>query len=1072
MVKQAHMSLAKKNHTSMIDICLRERLFQIIDKGRNRPVIWISGPAGSGKTTLVSSYLEAYRLPNLWYRINESDAKIGNFFNYMSMKAEKIKKQKNIPLPIFTPECQKDISKFARQYFDNFYGKLPYPFILVFDNYQNVQSKSLFQEVIKIGLSELPLNINIIFISRSDIPPVLARMRTDYLPAVIGWNELKFTLKEMDEIVRKRLGKYSKDIIQSLYNKTDGWVAGIVLMLERARKEKIDLHLLNEFIPEEIFDYFSTEVFENADEEIRNFLLKTAFLPQITSKMAENLTGHHMADRILMHLNRNNYFLEKYLGPGEADPVYRYHPLFKEFLLLRAKDFLLPDDLLRTQQNASSILVEFNLIEEAARLFSETRNWDELIKLIYRYAGSMIVEGKNKTLIRWINSLSKDIVENTPWLLYWKGMCYMPFNPDESYGYFEQAFKIFNDQQDTSGILLASTAAVESTIYDRVFKRLDKWFSLLNEPITGFKGFPSKEIEARVASCMFKIMVLRHPEHPELDSWAERALSLSQDCEDITTRMQTLLYFAWHRLFTGDFAKAALMIDSLKEVIESGIVPPLYLLHLKSVEAFYYFLMAMPEQCEKTISDGIELAHMTEIHIMDDLLLGCGVANALSKGETGTSKKLLKKSALSIVNSRALNKSFYHLLLTWEALIKNDMTQALLHADLALKSAFNAGFPQNEAVCYLAKAQIMHETGEQKQAEDLLRLSSRIGKEINSHFIEFMCFLSESQFAFDHGEEETGLMLLNKAMDIGKRHGYVNIFIWRATIMTKLCIKAIESGIEVEYVKDIVKKRELIPDIPPVHIENWPWPLKIYTLGGFELIKGGKPLRFSRKVQKKPLALLKVLITLGGKEVSEVQIIDILWKDAEGDVAHKSFATTLHRLRKLIGNEKAIQLRESRVTLDPRYCYVDVWAFERIIGQIEKAWEKEIIETDIKTVQLAEKAVEMYKGLFLAEEIDQPWTVSFRERLRSKFLRNVRRLSYYWEEVGDFNKAINCYHKGLEVDDLAEEFYQRLMSCYVRLGMQTEALTIYNRCRSALYTGLGIEPSTKTKAIYKSLLPE
>lgn len=67
---------------------------------------------------------------------------------------------------------------------------------------------------------------------------------------------------------------------------------------------------------------------------------------------------------------------------------------------------------------------------------------------------------------------------------------------------------------------------------------------------------------------------------------------------------------------------------------------------------------------------------------------------------------------------------------------------------------------------------------------------------------------------------------------------------------------------------------------------------------------------------------------------------------------------------------------------------------------------------------------------------------------------------------------MNCYQKGLEVDDLAEEFYQRLMTCLQRLGRRPEALTVYNRCRNTLSTALGVEPSIRTAAIYKSLLSD
>jgi two-component SAPR family response regulator len=92
------------------------------------------------------------------------------------------------------------------------------------------------------------------------------------------------------------------------------------------------------------------------------------------------------------------------------------------------------------------------------------------------------------------------------------------------------------------------------------------------------------------------------------------------------------------------------------------------------------------------------------------------------------------------------------------------------------------------------------------------------------------------------------------------------------------------------------------------------------------------------------------------------------------------------------------------------------------------------------------------------------------ERLRSKFLESVGRLGLYWQQAEQWEKAIECYQRGLEVDDLAEEFYQGLMDCYQHLGQKAKALSVYSRCKRTLSSTLGIEPSPKTEAIYKSLL--
>jgi LuxR family maltose regulon positive regulatory protein len=1066
-MKEDSLFLTKVTRPKLTGIFQRERLFRLIDRGFERPLVWITGPPGCGKTTLVSSFLDERKLPCLWYRIEESDSDIATFFYYMSLAAKKAGHKKEQKLPLFNPEYFKDISKFTRQFFEKFYGCFEKtPFVIVFDNYQEVQGKSLFHKVINIGLLKILKGIHVIIISRSDMPSMMARVRANYLPEVLGWNELRLTYEETVEIVKRKIGKQKKETIELIYNKTGGWLAGLVLMLERAKIENIEPILLNRLTFEEIFDYFATEIFEKMSSENKEFLLKTAFLPRMTPQMAESLTGYQKAGRMLIDLNRSNYFTEKYSQPV---PVFQYHPLFREFLLSHSQGVFKQKKLVKIKRDAAEILVGSGLIEDAVELLSEAGNWDEIVKLIYKHAGSLVKQGRYQTVEGWLNILPKEIIEKTPWLMYWKGICRLPFNPGESYVFFERAFQLFNQKKDTTGIFLSWSGAVESIFEDFVLTRLDEWISTFEEDMNKLK-FPSDEIEARVASCMFMALVLKYPQHPRIDSWAERAIKLSKGLTNISTKIHTYLCMVWYRIFKGDFAQASIALDSLREIIESDPSATLDMLKLRHMEALYYWMTAMHDKCQKAVTDGLELADRIGVHILDCKLLGHGAANALSSGDMATARRLLQKMSSQSVCSGPWNKSFYYLLKAWEALLLKDMVEALINAEIAVKLTLDTGVVQTEAICNVAKAQVMNELGEKEKAKEILELMRDTGRNIQSSLIEFMCLLTESHLAFDEDDEQ-GLSFLRKAMSIGKKQGYVNTFIWRPSVMAKLCAKAIENGIEVDYVRDLIKRRGLVHDPTPILIEEWPWPLKIFTLGRFGLVRDGKPVRFSGKVQKKPLSLLKALITLGGREVGEDNLMDILWYEADGDVAHKSFATNLHRLRKLIGNEKAIQLHEGRVTLDSRHCWVDVWAFERILGQIENALKNKPTEDNLaKIIQMAEKAIEMYKGPFLPGETDLPWTLSFRERLRSKFLRMVKKVGIYWEQAESYDKAIHCYQKGLEVDDLAEEFYQRLMRCYCNLGRHAEALNVYSRCRNTLSSILGIKPSAETETISKSII--
>ena len=170
----------------------------------------------------------------------------------------------------------------------------------------------------------------------------------------------------------------------------------------------------------------------------------------------------------------------------------------------------------------------------------------------------------------------------------------------------------------------------------------------------------------------------------------------------------------------------------------------------------------------------------------------------------------------------------------------------------------------------------MHELGKQKEAEKYWEQSIDLASRTRYRFSEFRAYLVKALFAFDQNQESEGLTYLKKGLTLGREKGYFAHTIDRPNALANLCIKALEAGIEVDYVQECIRRHKLIPEIPPRHLENWPWPVKIFTLGRFGLFHDDKPVRFSRKVQQKPLAMLKAMIALGGKEIKEEQLSDTL----------------------------------------------------------------------------------------------------------------------------------------------------------------------------------------------------
>ena len=259
-----------------------------------------------------------------------------------------------------------------------------------------------------------------------------------------------------------------------------------------------------------------------------------------------------------------------------------------------------------------------------------------------------------------------------------------------------------------------------------------------------------------------------------------------------------------------------------------------------------------------------------------------------------------------------------------------------------------------------------------------------------------------------------------------------------------------------------LKTEAAAPDAAPV-------PLQVRTFGQFALRVHGEPLAFSRKAQKKPLDLLRVLIALGGESVEIGSLTSLLWPDAEGDSAKVSFDSTLYRLRKLLGIPDLLSISEGRLSLDRSLCRIDTWMLEDLVTRIEETTREngEPQPTDIDS--LAGQLMQLYTGHFLDRESQEPWAVAARDRLRAKFVRTVISLGGALEVGSQFEQAATLYLRALELDNLAEALYRRLMIVYREQGEPAEAINIYRRCQEILSIVLNTKPSAETESIRKGL---
>ena len=578
---------------------------------------------------------------------------------------------------------------------------------------------------------------------------------------------------------------------------------------------------------------------------------------------------------------------------------------------------------------------------------------------------------------------------------------------------------------------------------------------------------------------MFTMLYMARPDHPRFSFWFERAKSLMPSCRDKGQRVINaallLNYYSWTE-FPADTPS---LMNDLHLAMKSPDVSPVIRVMGYLMKAVCGWATASNDACRKAVAEGLKTARFHGLHHSEWRLYAQDVFCSTIAGDCAASAEGLHRLAAATNLDNPLEAVLYHNLASQDARCRDDFSASLEYARLSEKLAAAGGAPFAFAWSLYNLSQALYHTGNIAEARERAKKALDIACMMKSGLIEFSCLLLNALFEFSEKSapsDAKGLTILRRALSLGKEHAIMNILGWRRRTLAGLCARALEAGIEPEYALQLIAAHRLEPEDPAAVSEAWPWPLKIATLGRFEVLKDGKRAGSGRKVQRKPLLLLKALIAFGGSKVPEEKITDLLWPDSDGDAAHSAFSTTLQRLRAL-GNDKALVLNERQLSLDHRFCSIDAWSFERTYDRADALWRAAADQSGDKRRDVeadaycdGEKALNLYHGHFLPNDTEQVWTAAYRERLRNKFLRLVLQQGVYLEESTQWLKAVATFERGLETDELAEEFYQHLIICYQRLDQKAKAVRVYENCRTIFNSALGIAPSEQTEGLYSSLL--
>ena len=356
MILQKTKLFPPVNRYRLVDrLRLMERLDDILLPDCKLAII--SGPAGSGKTTLINQWLASKQdLPAAWVSLDERDNQPALIFRYLVTGLQSI-------LPGIGSEALAllqlpgvDLEEFVISLTNDLAGT-SIQFVLVLDDFHTITNPAILRAM-DLLLEAQPAWMHMILLTREDPVLAVARRRARGQLVELRQHDLKFSLPEAVAFLNQCMDlQLSNQQVELLETNTEGWIAGLQLAALSLQQSKDFDQFISGFSGNNrfILEYLVDEVFLNQPEKIQKFLLETSILERLCAGLCAAVTDMQIseAQSILDYLVRANLFI---YSLDEEQQWYRYHHLFNDLLMAR---------MCRTGKNQSN------------QLYSRASNWYE-----------------------------------------------------------------------------------------------------------------------------------------------------------------------------------------------------------------------------------------------------------------------------------------------------------------------------------------------------------------------------------------------------------------------------------------------------------------------------------------------------------------------------------------------------------------------------------------------------------------------------------------------------------------------------------------------------------------------
>jgi LuxR family transcriptional regulator, maltose regulon positive regulatory protein len=370
----------------------RQDLFDLLAQAGRVTVV--SAPAGSGKTSLVRSWVAQAGLPEraAWVSVGREEHDPQAFWLSVLDSLRRTPAGSRVVRDL-TAAPDLDGWMIVERLLEDL-RSLEESLLLVIDDLHELRTTDAMEQL-ELLLRSGPGTLRFAILTRSDVRLGLHRLRLEEKVTEIRRADLTFTLEESRALLEAAGVRLSSGSLESLVSTTEGWAAGLRLAAFSLARHPDPEGFAAGFSGRErtVAEYLLAEVLERQPEPVSRLLLRTSVLDRVSGRLADHLLGGSGCERILAELEQAGAFV---VALDRERRWFRYHRLFADLLALELRRTA-PDELPMLHTAAAEWFAEHGHPLDAIRHAQAAENWNLAVRLLADHWLAIYLDGRTAT---------------------------------------------------------------------------------------------------------------------------------------------------------------------------------------------------------------------------------------------------------------------------------------------------------------------------------------------------------------------------------------------------------------------------------------------------------------------------------------------------------------------------------------------------------------------------------------------------------------------------------------------------------------------------------------------------